>query len=114
MRGTEIELEEWGIWVRCGGVSLGANSVTVPGSTGRTADITDDRAMVIDRVVARLKQRDPRCARAVKIYYTQNLNHALLGEKLRTSKSGANYLLKSGVAWIDGVLSAQDEARIMG
>jgi len=114
MRGTEIELEEWGVWVRSGGVSLGSHSVSMVGSEGRTANITDDRAMVIDQVIATLNQRNPRWAKAVKLYYTQNLNHTLLGEKLRTSKSGANALLKAGVAWIDGVLSAQDEACAMG
>lgn len=109
MRGTEIELEEWGRWVRAGADSLGANSVFILGSTVPTAMITDERAVYIDQVVCRLINRDRTVGCAVKYYYTRNLTDEGLAKKIHTSKTRASYLRRTGVAWIDGLLSAQDE-----
>lgn len=114
MRGTEIELEEWGRWARSHGDRLGANSVFILGSTVPTATITDERAEYIDGVVCRLINRDSDVGHAVKHYYTKNLTDERLARKMHTSKTRASYLRKAGVAWIDGLLSADDEALALG
>lgn len=104
---TERELEQWGRWVRSGGVSLGANSIFRLGSTVSAATIIDDRGIIIDQAVARLKLQNIDMGTAVQRYYVENLSHASLAERMKTSKNRASCLHRAGVAWVDGVLNEQ-------
>ncbi len=101
---TEARLQEWGRWVRAGGVSLGASRVFEQGSTVPTPMIADDEALLIDRAVARLKRRDRFVGEVICLYYIEGGTEAAVGRRLRRSRTTIAGARKAGIAWIDGVL----------
>lgn len=107
-RTAEDLLEHWGRWVVLGsGVSCCAsreNDVATP-------MITDDAALIIDRLVGRLRKRYPECG-AVIIRYYSSRDTALsdVGKKLGFKMEKTRQLWKAGVAWIDGALESRREA----
>ena len=107
-RTVEDLLEHWGRWVVLGsGVSCCAsreNTIADP-------MITDDEALLVDRLVGRLRNRYPECGRVIIKYYTSR--HATFRDVARDLKFGeekARQLWKAGVAWIDGAREIRREA----
>lgn len=106
-RTVEDLLEHWGRWVVLGsGVSCCAsreNDLCSP-------MITDDDALMIDRLVGRLIQRYKECGDVIMKYYTAR-DKALVdvGKKLGYGEEKTRQLWKAGVAWIDGALDIHRE-----
>lgn len=94
-RGVEEELVEWGHWSRCTGLGLSLNtgSVAMP-------DITDDRALEIDRVVGILSLRDPVTANVLKAKFIQQMGAREIAKELNTNKDKVAGLVQLGVGCV--------------
>lgn len=103
---TEGLLCQWGMWVVQGS---GVASCSVQG-TQPTPDISDDQALLIDRLVGRLGHRYPECGEVILRYYTSGMPLDSLAKKLGMGKEKVRQLWKAGVAWIDGALETRREA----
>lgn len=107
-RTTEDLLEHWGRWVVLGsGVSCCAsreNTILDPA-------ITDDEALLIDRLVGRLRNRYPECGRVIINYYTsRDASLMQVGKKLGYGEEKTRQLWKAGVAWVDGASDARRQS----
>ena len=107
-RTAEDLLEHWGRWVVLGsGVSCCAsreNTILDP-------MITDDDALMIDRLVGRLLKRYPECGQVIMRYYTsRDTSLQEVGKKLGFGMEKTRQLWKAGVAWVDGALDIRREA----
>ncbi|BCA28355.1 hypothetical protein [Pseudomonas phage PotUPM1] len=105
-RDTEEMLEQWGLWVVQGS---GVPSCAVVGYRP-TPMITDDEALLLDRLIARLGKRYPECGEVILRYYTSGLPLDQLSRKMGFSKEKTRGLWKAGVAWLDGALEHRREA----
>lgn len=107
-RTAEELLEHWGRWVVLGsGVSCCAsreNTVLDP-------VITDDEALMVDRLVGRLLKRYPECGQVIMKYYTsRDTSLLVVGKKLGFGEEKTRQLWKAGIAWVDGALDIRREA----
>jgi hypothetical protein len=107
-RTAEELLEHWGRWVVLGsGVSCCAsreNTVLDP-------VITDDEALMIDRLVGRLLKRYAECGQVIMKYYTsRDTSLLVVGKKLGFGEEKTRQLWKAGIAWVDGALDIRREA----
>lgn len=107
-RAAEDLLEHWGRWVVLGsGVSCCAsreNTILDP-------MITDDEALMIERLVGRLLKRYPECGQVIMRYYTsRDTSLEQVGKKLGFGMEKTRQLWKAGVAWVDGALDVRREA----
>lgn len=107
-RTAEELLEHWGRWVVLGsGVSCCAsreNTVLDP-------VITDDEALMIDRLVGRLLKRYPECGQVIMKYYTsRDTSLLVVGKRLGFGEEKTRQLWKAGIAWVDGALDIRREA----
>ncbi|MEX5341389.1 antiterminator Q family protein [Pseudomonas sp. I2] len=107
-RTAEDLLNHWGRWVVLGsGVSCCASRE----NTLVTPMITDDEALMIDRLVGRLKNRYPECGEVIIKYYTSfDASLEQVGKKLGFGQEKTRQLWKAGIAWVDGALDARREA----
>jgi len=98
-------LTQWAIWSRPGGNAhpLGRTK------GGESPAISDDEALVIDGLVARLTLDKAAIGEAVQVYYFHGCNLALTCNKLKIGYKRADVMVKSGVAWIDGALNSKTE-----
>ncbi|RMT44142.1 Antitermination protein Q [Pseudomonas amygdali pv. myricae] len=106
-RTVEDLLEHWGRWVVLGsGVSCCAsreNDIDIP-------MITDDQALLIDRLVGRLRTRYEESGNVVIKYYTsRDTSLMVVGKKLGFGEEKTRQLWKAGVAWVDGALESHRE-----
>lgn len=92
----EDELVQWGAWARQKGVNLQIR--TRYGFT--SADITDDRALQIDRVVAILGQRDSVTAKIVKSRYIQQMTVRQMAKEYGFSVAKVDALVKLGIGCV--------------
>lgn len=102
-RDTEEMLEQWGLWVVQGS---GVAGCAVSGQQ-RTPMITDDEALLIDRLMGRLGKRYPECGEVMLRYYTSNCTFVQVGKRMGFGEEKTRQLLKAGVAWIDGALEVR-------
>jgi hypothetical protein len=105
-RDTEEMLEQWGLWVVQGS---GVHCCAAP-SQQRTPMITDDEALLIDRLMGRLGKRYPECGEVLLRYYTTSSSFAQVGKRMGFGEEKTRQLWKAGVAWLDGALESQKEA----
>lgn len=101
-------LVEWGRWVRTGRPEMDPNSMFKLGSTVPTPMISDDLALVVDRIVARLRYLRPDMGRCVMLYYARGWeSDGKTGQHMRPrrSESAARYIRHACLAWIDGVIA---------
>lgn len=105
-RDTEEMLEQWGLWVVQGS---GVYCCAAP-SESRTPAITDDEALLIDRLMGRLGKRYPECGEVLLRYYTSSSSFAQVGKRMGFGEEKTRQLWKAGVAWVDGALEARKEA----
>ncbi|MBH3308975.1 antitermination protein Q [Pseudomonas mosselii] len=110
---TEWLLEQWGSWRMDGmGVpryvspSIGA---AAPGG-GVEYSLTDDAALMIDSVVAKLTKRNQQMGDFVWLYYGAKWPSLRIGEANRMAERKAFEIIKQGVAWIDSALEHIREA----
>lgn len=112
-------LQEWGIWLRYeigtpGYVSqFGAvmrDCIEESGALPR-AIISEDLCMMVDGVVARLGKREPYMGAAVWLYYRhKDMSYTRLSKHLGVARTKAEWLVRAGEVWIDGVLDARQSA----
>lgn len=100
---TKQRLQDWGQWVRGGGVNLGYAGVKlVAPSKGCT--VPDDEALAVDRAVASLKAREPGMGRVLVNYYVRRWDYSMIGLDVHMSREKVRVLLRSAEAWVDGQL----------
>ena len=104
---TEYELFQWGHWCRepRAGGPLGSKPSVV-------ADIGDDRAMEIDRVVGILSLRNSDAAEFLKSKYVQQMSVRELAAHYGVSKDKAAAMVHIGVACVGmafDTIAANDE-----
>jgi hypothetical protein len=63
--------------------------------------VTDDVAMVVDRAVAKLAQRDAQMGSFIWLYFGSKWALVRVGESAGISERSAREIIKAGVAWID-------------
>jgi len=72
--------------------------------------ITDDEAMLIDSIVAKLKIRDREMAKALVIFYFSDGNASYVARVLsanaevKVNRKRVDVLVKAGTAWVDAIL----------
>ncbi|MEE1866920.1 antiterminator Q family protein [Pseudomonas auratipiscis] len=105
---AEYLLEHWGRWVVLGsGVSCCASRENVL----LDPMITDDDALMVDRLVGRLLKRYPECGKVIMKYYTSRDTSLMqVGKKLGFGEEKTRQLWKAGTAWIDGALEHHRQA----
>lgn len=118
---TEWLLKQWAIWARQGGClpSAGKSPMfrDVPSKVTRNLLlITEDEALRIDSIIAKLKGRDREMAKALVIYYFSGGNTSHVARVL-SAKSGetisrkrVDVLVTSATAWVDAVLFVEQVA----
>lgn len=102
MRTDEL-LKQWGMWVRSGR-HFPSLADTQRRISGDSTALTDDEALVVDRVVADLKHRDPEMGKAVFTYHVACVDLRRLGQVLDVGETKAKQLLKAGEAWVDAAI----------
>jgi len=105
-------LEQWARWSRINpGPALKLPSVTpyrrLLGSTLPSPVISDDAAMQIDSVVARLVQRDSETGKAIILYYCSSGNISDVARRLGQPRRKIDILIKAGTSWLDGALNSR-------
>lgn len=116
--GTDYLLQEWGVWLRVqSGVphyvspsyALMRDNVQV--DRGIDPAITDDMAMLIDRLVCRLHCRYPDAGIALWNYHRYSgMSYRQLGRLMGCTHVRAQELVTVGAAWVDSALCSYAEA----
>ncbi|SNS16102.1 antiterminator Q family protein [Pseudomonas segetis] len=114
---TAYLLQEWGVWLR---VQVGVPRYVSPSyalmrdnvqmSGGLDPCITDDTAMLIDRLVSRLEKRYPEAGQALWNYYRHGISYRHLGKLMGITHVKAQELVMVGSAWVDSALCGHDIA----
>lgn len=108
-------LVTWWKWKNINTVDVGFNRQSsiaqLMRSTSRPSLIYNDVVMMlIDTSIARLNQKDPEMARATKLYARFGGNQSRIAREMKTNRGRSEVLSKAGIAWIDGILYANDIA----
>jgi hypothetical protein len=105
------ELEQWGWWAQlCPSRALGFKSkvTLVPIKSDKTAvnmlTITDDRAMQIDKAIAKLLHNDDKAFKAIKLRFICGMGYRDIGKDLSISKDSARSMIENSTSWITGYL----------
>jgi hypothetical protein len=114
---TEYLLEQWGSWRMSGmGVPRYVSQLASVIAQANPCDdqlsyvITDDAAMVVDSIIARLIKRNQQMGDFVWLYYGSKWTSARIGEKYGMAERKAREIIKQGVAWVDSALESFREA----
>ena len=115
---TEYLLEQWGWW-RMDGMGVPRyvsplyalirdNNVTEGGI--KNYCVTDDVAMVVDRAVAKLAQRDAQMGNFIWLYFGAKWAALRIARENEMGEAKARELIKAGVAWVDCAIEVFREA----
>jgi hypothetical protein len=115
---TEYLLQQYGLWLR---VQAGIPHYVSPSfallrdnvqiDRGIDPAITDDLAMLLDRLVCRLYRRYPGSGMALWNFYRyQGMSYRQLGRLMGCSHVRAQELVTVGAAWVDSALCHHAEA----
>ncbi len=110
---TEWLLEQWGSWRMDGmGVPRYVSPSVGAAATGGGVEysLTDDTALMIDSIVARLTKRNQQMGDFVWLYYGAKWTSLRIGEANRMAERKAFEVIKQGVAWVDSALEHLREA----
>lgn len=110
---TEWLLEQWGSWRMDGmGVPRYVSPSVCAAATGGGVEysLTDDTALMIDSVVARLTKRNQQMGDFVWLYYGAKWTSLRIGEANKMAERKAFEVIKQGVAWVDSALEHLREA----
>ena len=113
--GTYTQLEEWGRWVRAGGVlpqckssaAVLMNAMVQQSTVG--INISDDAALRVDSKVALLKRKDKQMGQVLVWYFVNADDIRGLAKRMDMGKDKAQRLLHSSIAWIDASLEAAND-----
>ncbi len=100
---TRRRLQDWGVWVRSGGVNSGYAAVQLAAGVGGCT-VPDDEALAVDQAVASLKKREPDLGKVVLAYYVRRWDYSMIGLEVKMSREKVRVLLRSAEAWVDGRL----------
>lgn len=101
---TDTLLESWGAWSSRPDLRLGYRRALA--QQGSTPNITDNDAMGVDQAMCRLKRSRPETYAVLFAYYVRNLSVRQIAKHGGSTEGSVYRLLKTGVAWIDGALTA--------
>ncbi len=114
---TEYLLEQWGSWRMSGmGVPRYVSPLAAlmnqccPVPSALTYVITDDAAMVVDSILARLIKRNQQMGDFIWWYFGAKWTMVRIGEAHKMSERSAREVVRQGVAWIDSALENFREA----
>lgn len=113
MGDTEYLLEQWGWWRLDGEGCPGYTSPSLAlirqalpqASTSNSYCISDERAVVVDRAVAKLSYRDKQLGDVIWLYYGAKWPMTRVAKYYGISEGKARELARAGAGWIDGFLS---------
>lgn len=111
--GTEWLLDQWGRWSRipeCARLSYpeACNFVGLQGGSIKALQIDPDTALVVDSIVLKAGEKDPRYKDVIIGRYVMQKSLIDIARYLRTNRTGATQLLFQAEAWIDGLLHGHD------
>jgi hypothetical protein len=108
---TEYLLEQWGSWRMSG---MGVPRYVSPLAalmnqccaepSAMTYVITDDAAMVVDSILARLIKRNQQMGEFIWWYFGAKWTMVRIGEAHKMSERSAREVVRQGVAWVDSAL----------
>jgi len=105
-------LKSWSVWARHDTLSHLAHArVTCFAKLIASSDsrysclISDDDAMMIDRAIAKLRQRDEKCYRALILHYYYRFSVSKIAKTMRIRRAKVDTLLKSAMFYVDALVS---------
>ena len=108
---TEYLLEQWGSWRMSGmGVPRYVSPLAAlknqccPEPSAMSYVITDDAAMVVDSIIARLIKRNQQMGEFIWWYFGAKWTMVRIGEAHKMSERSAREVVRQGVAWVDSAL----------
>lgn len=114
---TEYLLEQWGSWRMAGmGVPRYVSQLAAvmnqfnPEPGTQTYVITDDAALIVDGVLAKLIKREQQMGDFVWYYFGAKWPANRIARESGMSERKAWELIRAGVAWIDGAFDRSAEA----
>lgn len=99
------ELEQWGWWCQdcpLRSLNYGNTSGLMPVKSGVSVAITDDRALEIDKAIAKLFNGDPQAIKAIKLRFVCGFTYRDIGKALGVSKDKAQSIVDNCVSWLTG------------
>lgn len=113
---AEELLTQWGRWVWQGaGIpryvspSFALMRDNVAQHSRPAAAITDDDAMMIDSIIARMGRRDPQMAECVMIYYATGRTMHGVGLVMNLQRLKVRELLMAGKCYVEAVLDMHEQ-----
>lgn len=111
---TRQMLETWGQWTRMGGDATGTEYKspslillrTMIGGIIGMPTIPDEIPAKIDRIVARLRQRDAEMYLVLRHYYVDTRTKHAIAKVMRSDRNRITRVLEAAEHWVDGVLEA--------
>ena len=108
---TEYLLEQWGWW-RMDGMGVpgyvspaaAIMSQAMPMSSPKAYHVTDDMALAVDRVIARLIDRAPQAGDFVWLYYGAKWPALRIAREHQIGEAKVRETLKLAVGWVDSAL----------
>jgi|TARA_Y100001956_G_C3988315_1_gene128128 hypothetical protein len=108
---TQQRLTEWARWVKTSdsGLRMGYNRVSlVPAGSVAMPVCSDEQALMVDRAIARLRQRDQNMAEVLVMAYSCGFSLTRIAREAGIgSRERARYLLGAAEAWIDACIVSQ-------
>ncbi|CAM3536813.1 Phage antitermination protein Q [Vibrio aerogenes CECT 7868] len=106
---TDWLIEQWVCWIRHNREGVAGYASCSPftrllGNGLPSPMISEEDAMLVDRAIARLNQRDPQMAKALTLYFFAGGNISYVARQMNFDRRQATILVKSGTAWIDAVI----------
>jgi len=100
------ELYEWGWWAQdCPSRSLNypsKSNFTVVKTKSSSINITDDRAIEIDRAIAHLFNGDDVLIKVLKLHFVCGFSYRDIGKITCVSHTKAKNIIDNSVSWLEG------------
>lgn len=117
-RNTAVLLQEWGVWQKQNsGFNLRARSAMLmvyqpprdPSDSYAAAQITDEDAGEIDRLMAKLKYHFPREFRVMELAIVEGYSYRAIADSMGLPKDGklAAYMYEDGYRFVDTLLNRE-------
>lgn len=113
---AEEKLTQWGRWVwQSAGIpgyvspSYALMRDNVAQHHSPAAAITDEDAMLVDSIIARMGRRDPEMATAVMLYYATGRTMHGVGKVMNLHRLKVRELLYAGTCYVQAVLDMRSE-----
>lgn len=110
---TAYRLEQWGLWANYFPDVRYARCVfRAPGvmKAAPAPDITDDEALLIDGLLARLEQKDSVMGQVTIYFYRHGCSITDTAERFKLNRKRVDVLVGSGTAWMDAALEMKRAA----